>query len=799
MKQAFRLSCALVAFILCCGAPALAQSTSPTPDPFITQVTSSAGESFANDISGNGRFVVIESSSNIATHNPNNADGNREIFLFDYAQRRIFQITNTTSARNNQANPITDLSNIKVEVSNNRPVITYEPGLVNGRRVYSIVFSSNAVFNTDPANPSLFNGDANSAALADDGNQEVWIYQLPPVADASLSSNESAPLVDLTTGTFTRVTSTPASRKPIAASGSGSNITPPFVADDNRDATINDNGTIIAFVSTRDIATDRTPGATGRNNEDANPEIFIFDRTTTPGRYIQLTSSRGTLVFNENPSLSGSGARVAFISNANLAGSNNDDKQGNCNAEVFAASPTDVASIRQITNTKAPGPGFVINILAPGRRLSRDGSMLAFESVADLEGSGAIQSFSTSFIYRFADNSFTQVGPRATSGGDVERFPTFTGDGSRLVFASALNFNPDGSAPASGSGLNPNNRVQIFSANVTRPVTFRRLTNMPAPNDGTAAPQPLASNTEQRIAFSLARTELGGQNTDNSTEVFYLLSPSTARGETTATLRFFTGATEREVSATATPAVAGVAPGMLVIMRSESSVTLADASGQPTNPNDASEDGRRPSLPVELRGVSVAVGPSGAAAGLYFVGPNQINFVVPPGITPPTGTPNTLDIVINNNGAVIRSKIPLTPVQPDIPSTTNSSGGRVLRVMNVTNPGAPMPEPPNGFPLTSPNNAGTLVPTVLEIILTGIRAAQINQSAQVRVTIGTIDITVPAARITRSGTAGYDQINVELPATLPKGEDVPVVVSVTIGGQTFTSRPAAEAPKLKFQ
>jgi len=50
---------------------------------------------FRWDISANGRFVVFESNGNLATQNPSNADGNREIFLADYAQRRIFQLTNT--------------------------------------------------------------------------------------------------------------------------------------------------------------------------------------------------------------------------------------------------------------------------------------------------------------------------------------------------------------------------------------------------------------------------------------------------------------------------------------------------------------------------------------------------------------------------------------------------------------------------------------------------------------------------------------------------------------------------------
>src|SRR5712691_9288010 len=97
--------------MLIAGALSFVQAQTPTatPDSFVAQVTSStAGAatnpfgSFAGDISGNGRFIVIESNGDIATEKTasrNNADGNREIFLLDYAQRRIFQITNTTNAQ----------------------------------------------------------------------------------------------------------------------------------------------------------------------------------------------------------------------------------------------------------------------------------------------------------------------------------------------------------------------------------------------------------------------------------------------------------------------------------------------------------------------------------------------------------------------------------------------------------------------------------------------------------------------------------------------------------------------------
>src|SRR5262249_23031868 len=95
--------CAAAASMLVAGAlSSSAQSTSASaPDAYFTQVTNSNRSSstnqvgsFASDTSANGRFVVIESNGDIATEKTatrNNQDGNREIFVYDYAQRRIFQ------------------------------------------------------------------------------------------------------------------------------------------------------------------------------------------------------------------------------------------------------------------------------------------------------------------------------------------------------------------------------------------------------------------------------------------------------------------------------------------------------------------------------------------------------------------------------------------------------------------------------------------------------------------------------------------------------------------------------------
>lgn len=842
MKQAFRSSCAAVALLLVLGASTLtgAQTPSATPDAIVAQLTSSSANTFVGDISGDGRFVVVESTGDISTvktSDRNNADGNREIFLIDYAQRRIFQITDTKSALKDVTKPPVssttppDFSNIVVEVSNNRPMISND-----GRW---IVFSSNA------STPGKFDGNdtASNAALLADGNTEIFLYRVPQVASVDLSSGTDSGVIDLTGGTFTRVTDTAASRTPQP----GSTTAAPQVADDNRNATVvtMDDGNpattdppIVAFVSTRDIATNKTAA---RNNSDANPEIFLYSGVS--GSVLQVTDTKGSLVFNENPSLSDNGSVLAYVANSNQTNENNDDGKGNGNAEIFVAkyNGTSITDLKQITHTKPTTVTLPINTLSLGRRLSRDGSLLAFESSTDNPKTGgtiADPNTLAVFVYNVATDLFTQVGPRAAtgSGGDVRHYPLFTDYNStltpgRVVFVSALNFRPDSTFPTAdkaSEGLNPTNQPQVFSAPLPLATsnTLTRLTNNPV---GRSFPslQAFTSNTVQRMAFTEGSVEFGGGNADNSIEAFYLLTfPSVTDAASTVALSYFTGATERPVptpnaSPTPTPSptpipspevVPGLAPGELGIIRSNTaplapSDTLA-CSGS-NNTQCATEAGRRPSLPVELNGISVSI--NGAAAGLYFVGSNpaQINFVVPPGLTAPSTTDITLPIVIfnRNNGTVIRARIPIVPAQPDIASSTAGPGGRAA-VFNVTNPcTAGTAEP---FNVTTVRPKGGVcnatdtetVPTVLEIILTGVRNAT---KAQVKVTIGTTDITgdaitfagtkdVTGTNTPATDTPGIDQINVALPATLAGAGDVPIVVSVTIGSQTFTSRPKEDTP-----
>jgi uncharacterized protein (TIGR03437 family) len=773
-------------------------------------------------MSGNGRFVVIESAGDIATERTparNNADGNQEIFLFDYAQRRVFQITNTKNALKDAALSPIDTSNIDVQVVNLRPVLSHDG--------HFIVFISNAYVDANPSlSPKSFDGQANAAALKTDGNTEIFIYQIPDVPAVDLTSGAEVTPVDLSAGTMTRVTFTPASRVPQP----GTATIPPFFAVDNFEPAINDDASFIAFVSQA-----RT-GIPGESNADGNQEIFVFNRTTQT--FVQVTNTAdkpptaqsplGTLIFNNNPSLSGSGSVLAFISNADINSNEATADQGNGEIYVASFSGVGVSNLRAVTKTpperRAGFEQTSVNILSPGRRVSRDGQLLVFESTANFAANGTLPtatplaSTSGVYLYNIAANTFAQVASRPLdTQTDVGiRWPTFSGDSTRVVFTTNLNLKADGTALASGdtTGLNPSRNAQVFTAPVATLNQLSRLTNF---NLGSfIGIQPFPSDDVRRNALSL-NGELGGGNADGFFEAFYLLvplatsetpAPSPTPAATPAPVSFATGASDRPVVAPSPaptpPAVTGLAPGMLGIARS--TLALAPSERQ-VDRNNAHETQRRPPLPIELNGVSVSV--VGSAAGLYFVAPGQINFVVPFGI-PASAT--VLPVVVNNNGAVIRTTLVLNPAQPDIFSSTNGPGGRAA-VLNVTNPCIAPPGEPFAVTTTRPKNSGNgdctstdteTVPTRLLIMLTGVRNNVATSVVTVR--IGTTDIvgtadpnTGPIKFVGPSLTPGFDQIIVELPASLAGAGDVPIIVTVATSAGTFTSRPADSAPHITIQ
>ena len=807
-------------------------------DSVIGQLTNSAVESFAGGISGDGRLVVFESTANLATDNPRNADGNREIFLFDYAQRRIFQITNTTSLRTNVANGFVQ-DNIKVSIANLRPTISNDGGWIAFGSNATIAFPGNGTVPpvVSTSNPGNFNADSFTDAMGNntltaDGNTELWLYQIPALPPADLSSGEEIAVMDLSGGTFTRVTNTLPSRLPSA----GTATAPPVIADDNRDASINDNGNYTAFTSNRDLVP-----TVGNASPNSNDEIFTFVRNSNVVSQVTQTA-RGTIVdpiYNQTPTISGNGLRVAFQSNADnpirlMTGGSNTDR----NVEVFFAdldstgNPTATSVKRQVTATARVNPGDVVNVLDFGRRMSRDGRYIAFDSFADLAGESGGTNQTSFALYLFdanvaaPANPFRRIGPRSdadpiASGGDVAHYPGFTdtdanGTPATLVLETRQNIFANGSvALENGSGLNQDvtRPPQIYSYplnTAAASATFTRLTTFPAPSNFIPSTQPIPSNSRQRMTFNLALTEIGTGNSDLATEAFYFLLP-TALSQSPASFNFATGASRIPVSASPVPtptpsptpspsptplasptpitpsAVQGVSPGMLVILDFTSGI-----NNQVVARTAVGSLQRSFTLPIELSGVTMSV--NGAAAGLKSVSQRQIVFVVPPGLTAVSSNPTVYPVVVNNNGIVFKGSITIVPARPDVFtfSPVPAPNGRA-RIFNITNT-VFRTEPFNVTTLRI--RGGRRVPTVLRVFLTGVNAIPANI---ITVRIGNTSLT--ATQLTTGAVLrepGVYSVDFALPPELLGAGDVPIIISVTINSVTYQSRLDDTAPRFRI-
>jgi Tol biopolymer transport system component len=288
---------------------------------FLTQLThTTGGLSGAPSVSGDGSRIAFVSDRDLTPGSPGNIDGNAELFLYDTTTGAFTQLTNTTGG------------------ATSAPVIN-----AAGTRIAFV------------SDRDLTGGNA-------DGNAEVFLY-------------------DLTTSTFTQITSTTGAV--------------------NAHPTINAAGTRIAFVSDADL----TPGSPG--NPDANDEIFLYDTTTST--FTQLTDTTGGV--NEHPAIDAAGFRIAFVSDRDLTGGN-----AELNREIFLVD-TFASTLSQITDT----PSGVNEQPA----IDRAGNRIAF--VSDRDGNREI------FLVDIALGTTTQV---TTTTGGVNEHPAIDGAGTRIAFVS---------------------------------------------------------------------------------------------------------------------------------------------------------------------------------------------------------------------------------------------------------------------------------------------------------------------------------------------------------------------------
>jgi hypothetical protein len=149
-------------------------------------------------------------------------------------------------------------------------------------------------------------------------------------------------------------------------------------------------------------------------------------------------------------------------------------------------------------------------------------------------------------------------------------------------------------------------------------------------------------------------------------------------------------------------------------------------------------------------------------------------------------------LVINNNGVVFRSKVTIVAARPDIFNfaETPSPGGRA-RIFNATN--RVLTREP--FTVTTIRfRGGRRVPTVLRLFLTGVHNVP---ASAITIRIGNVQISgaqILTGAIERE--PGVYSIDFALPSTLNNAGDVPIIVTITAGTVTFTSRLDDTAPRL---
>jgi len=481
------------------------------------------------------------------------------------------------------------------------------------------------------------------------------------------------------------------------------------------------------------------------------------------------------------------------------------------------------------------GEGAIVNILDLGRRMSRDGNLIVFDSYADLanENSGTNYDSFATYVYDATADNFRRVLPRSNGdsgapGGDLQRYGGFTdtdvaGTPSTLILETRMNIKADGTVPANAAdGLNPdpNRPVQLYTYPLTVPpasATFKRIAKFPSPTTFLASTRAITSDSASRFAFNMSLTELGGGNLDSSPEVYYMLTP-TAINEARISANFATGASRIPVSPTVVPspsptatptptptpspsptaspsptptptpqsppAVFGLAPGMRAIMNFQAGIDrpIVERSG-------VGSMQRSFQLPIQLSGVTMTI--NGFSCGLVRVSRHRIDFVVPRGLPAAVeGTP--YDLVLNNNGTIMRTQVILVPARPDVYSFEGFEGpGGRAKIFNVT----------NRVHTTEPFTVRTRsirpfgrVPTKLRIYLTGFNPRIGTGVINVRIGLGTNHFLTILSQPEEVEPGIYAQ-DVELNDDMDGSGDQPVVVIVAINGQVFASRLDDGAPR----
>ncbi len=634
----------LVLFILLCFSifgsigkhqTSTAQTATPTDEVAIIQLTTPTNARGVDirGVSNDGKRFVFDS---INDYDGSNVDSNREIFLFEVDTRTVIQLTDTKNLLDPDDNTRTLL-----RVTNNTPMISGD-----GTK---IVFTSNAAL---------------TSAGNDDGNQEVYLIDMPRNATKRADAK------------ITRLTNT-------GKNNSAEVVTEIFT---NYSPTLNNDGSVVAFISTRSAFNAlengtaafnaAKEGPTGALDPDGDGEIFTYNTVTK--RYAQVTITRDadTIVnfavkgFNGSPHLSGDGKSLVFLSAFNYPGATA-NKNTDFNGEIFlyavgaaantltqvtdttgnAIIPQLVATDFYVANTTVPMtvlPAFV-------HPISDNGSLIVFESGGNFGGNNADKTREL-WLYNVATSAFTRLTNQTVSATptqdelkklDHSFQASINSSGTFITFGATANLTP--ATTSSVTTDNADGSREVFRYDIAK-ASFRQLTftaGSALTLDQRAVTVPsFADAAGTAVIFSLESNLIAAGLTLNPEAFRAILYPVTG------------------VNATA-PALANaasfdntqVARGSIVTaFGSQLSSTVQAATASP--------------LPLQLNNVRVTV--RGFAAQILFVSPTQVNFIVPAQI----GISDTAPFTINNNGLQASGTVKLVDVAPGVFSVTGTGTGK---------------------------------------------------------------------------------------------------------------------------
>src|SRR5262245_1913046 len=177
----------------------------------------------------------------------------------------------------------------------------------------------------------------------------------------------------------------------------------------NLNPSLADEGTIVAFESTADLAATRS---------DPGFHTVRFDLSLENSPFVEIARSRSI-----SPSLSHDGSKAVFASTEDILGQNPDR-----NSEIFLV---EGPRLSQITHTV---PGSQTTRIFEGNSapsLSSNGRFIAFTSNRDLVGLNSDLNCEV-FLYDLVTESFSQLTNTTLSLGSLSA--KVSGDGSRIFF-----------------------------------------------------------------------------------------------------------------------------------------------------------------------------------------------------------------------------------------------------------------------------------------------------------------------------------------------------------------------------